>query len=86
MEQSTLSLSSSVSKESVYEGMSVVLAGIEDYKKQQIDGKEEEIISNERIQKNDIILGTYQVSSDAISGEWAAFGAFITRVGMWIWP
>ena len=40
MEQSTLSLSSSVSKESVYEGMSVVLAGIEDYKKQQIDGKE----------------------------------------------
>ena len=68
MEQSTLSLSSSVSKESVYEGMSVVLAGIEDYKKQQIDGKEEEIISNERIQKNDIILGTYQVSSDAISG------------------
>ena len=59
----SLSLSNTISKQTVLENTSMTYASLEDAKK-----RENDAISNERIQNGDMILDTYEVTSDAISG------------------
>ena len=64
----TGSISASVSKGSADEEMSLFRASMEDAASRLAEGLKPETISNEKIQKGDEILGTYQVTSDAIHG------------------
>ena len=64
----TSSISASVSKGSADEEMSLFRASMEDAASRLAEGLKPETISNEKIQKGDEILGTYQVTSDAIHG------------------
>ena len=59
----SLSFSNTISKQTVLEKTSMTYASLEDAKK-----RENDAISNERIQNGDMILDTYEVTSDAISG------------------
>ena len=59
----SLSFSNTISKQTVLENTSMTYAALEDAKK-----RENDAISNERIQNGDRILETYEVTSDAISG------------------
>jgi hypothetical protein len=59
----SLSLSNELSKEFGSEKTSITFAIIEDAKRQENDA-----ISNERINRGDVVLETYKVTSDAISG------------------
>ena len=68
MDFSTLSISNTLSKDSVDEEMSMFRASMEDARSRLADGIEPETISNERIQKGEEILETYRVTSDAIYG------------------
>ena len=65
---STSSISNTISKDSVDEEMSLFRASMEDAASRLADGIKPEVISNEKIQKGDEILETYQVTSDAIHG------------------
>ena len=60
---STFSLSNEFSKQTVLENTSMTYASLEDAKK-----REDDAISNERIQNGNRILETYEVTSEAISG------------------
>ncbi len=64
----TGSISASISKGCVDEEMSLFRASMEDAASRLAEGMKPETISNEKIQKGDEILGTYQVTSDAIHG------------------
>ena len=64
----TGSISASVSKGSADEEMSLFRASMEDAASRLAEGIKPETISNEKIQRGDEILGTYQVTSDAIHG------------------
>ncbi len=68
MELSMGSISNSLSKDSMYEGMSMLQASMDDAASRLADGIKPEVISNERIQNGDEILETYRVTSDAIHG------------------
>ncbi len=68
MEESTSSISVSISKDGVDEEMSMFQASMEDASGRLADGMRPEAISNERIQNGDEMLGTYQVTSGAILG------------------
>ena len=68
MEQSVSSISNSISKDMLDEEMSLFRASMEDAASRLKDGIEPETISNESIGKGDVILETYQVTSDAIHG------------------
>ena len=59
----SLSFSNTISKQTVLEKTSMTYASLEDAKK-----RENDAISNERIKNGDMILDTYEVTSDAISG------------------
>lgn len=63
----SLSISSSISKGSVAEDMSMFRASMED-EQSQFAGGRPAAISNEQIQKGDSVIGTYEVVSDAING------------------
>ena len=67
-EFTTNSISASITKGSVDEEMSLLRASLEDAASRLADGMKPETISNEKIQKGDELLGTYQVTSDAIHG------------------
>ena len=64
----TSSISVSVNKGSADEEMSLFRASMEDAASRLAEGMKPEAISNEKIQKGDEILKTYQVTSDAIHG------------------
>ena len=64
----TISISNTISKDSVDEEMSLIRATMEDAENRLTEGIRQESISNEKIQKDDEILGTYRVTSDAIHG------------------
>ena len=65
---SDISISNSISRNSICESMSMHRATMEDASSRLADGTIPEAISNERIQKGDEILETYRVESDAIHG------------------
>lgn len=65
---STSSISNSISKNSVYEEMSLSRASIEEAEEHLTGGRKPEMISNEVIRKGDEILETYRVISDAFLG------------------
>ena len=69
----TSSISVSVNKGSADEEMSLFRASMEDAASRLAEGVKPETISNEKIQKGDEILGTYQVASDAIHGGMGRF-------------
>ena len=64
----TISISNTVSKADSDEEVSLLRASMADASGQVKGGIESAPISNERIQKNDPLLGTYTVTSDAIHG------------------
>ena len=64
----TISISNTISKDSVDEELSLIRATMEDAENRLTEGIRQESISNEKIQKDDEILGTYRVTSDAIHG------------------
>lgn len=68
MDFSTISISNTLSKENVDEELSMFHASMEDAQKRLAEEIKPGTISNERIQKGDEILETYQVTSDAIYG------------------
>lgn len=68
MDFSTISISNTLSKENVDEELSMFHASMEDAQKRLAEENKPGTISNERIQKGDEILETYQVTSDAIYG------------------
>ena len=68
MDFSTSSISNSLSKDSMYEEMSMLQASMDDAASRLADGMKQEVLSNERIQNGDEILETYRVTSDAIHG------------------
>lgn len=65
---STSSISNSISKNSVYEEMSLSRASMEEAEEHLTGGLKPEMISNEVIRKGDEILETYRVISDAFLG------------------
>ena len=67
-ELSTISINNTISKASVDEEMSMLRAAMEDAASRLTEGIRPETISNEKIQKDDEILDTYRVASDAIHG------------------
>lgn len=68
MEMTTWSISNTISKGSADEEMSIYRASLEDEKRRLTDGTVQEQISNEQIRKDDVLLETYHVLSDAIRG------------------
>ncbi len=62
------SISISLSRNSVLEGMSMYRASLDDAASRLADGADTPAISNEQICSGDVILDTYSVTSDAISG------------------
>ena len=64
----SMSISNTVSKGTAGEEMSFFVSYLEDEASHLTDGIKHETISNEKIQKGDIVLDTYQVTSDAIHG------------------
>lgn len=81
-----ISISNPVSKNDVYEEMSLVRASLEDAASRSGSGQEPQAISNEQIVMGDTLLETYRVVSDAINGGMAAYGRYIMRAGIPIWP
>ena len=63
-----ISISNSISKESVIESNSIYLAYENDALSRHVDSVQPEAISNEHIQNGDLLLETYKVVSDAILG------------------
>ena len=63
-----ISISNPVSKNDVYEEMSLVRASLEDAASRSGAGREPRAISNEQIVMGDTLLETYRVVSDAING------------------
>ena len=63
-----ISISNPVSKNDVYEEMSLVRASLEDAASRSGSGQEPQAISNEQIVMGDTLLETYRVVSDAING------------------
>ena len=68
MEMTTWSISNTISKGCADEEMSIYRASLEDEKRRLTDGTVQEQISNEQIRKDDVLLETYHVLSDAIRG------------------
>ena len=68
MDFSTLSFSNTLSKLDADEELSMFHASMEDAQNRLAEGTQPGTISNERIQKGNEILETYQVTSDAIYG------------------
>ena len=64
----SMSISNTVSKGTAAEEMSFFQAYLEDEASRLADGIKHETISNEKIQRGNIVLNTYQVTSDAIHG------------------
>ena len=63
-----LTISNTLSKESIFEELSMFSATMEDAESRFGQGAGVDAISNEKIRKGDEILGTYEVISDAIHG------------------
>ena len=62
------SISNTLSKDSIFEELSMFSATMEDAESRFGQGAGVDAISNEKIRKGDEILGTYEVISDAIHG------------------
>ena len=62
------SISNTLSKDSIFEELSMFSATMEDAESRFGQGAGAGAISNEKIRKGDEILGTYEVISDAIHG------------------
>ena len=62
------SISNTLSRESVYESMSMLSAAMEDAAGRLTEKAKPEAISNEEIRKGDVILETYRVEDDAVHG------------------
>lgn len=62
------SISNTLSRESVYESMSMLSAAMEDAAGRLAENAKPEAISNEEIRKGDVILETYRVEDDAVHG------------------
>ena len=71
--EDSISLSNSLSKDSIYESDSFFKAYLDDAASR-IVGDVPESISNEQIHKNDVLLETYEVADDAIHGGMGSVG------------